>query len=120
MTRIERCLSQMAKLADSVRQVPRKTLGSMRTHSTSATALSSASAVRPFSERRICVVPGTFGRPLSPDGPHLIYRQAIALLERQTGQSFTAQNLSSSPPRQPPSNSAPSTESLEPTLSGWE
>lgn len=34
MTRIERGLSRLARLADSVRKVPRKTLGSMRTHCT--------------------------------------------------------------------------------------
>jgi len=34
MTRIERGLSRLARLTGNVRKVPRKTLGSMRTHCT--------------------------------------------------------------------------------------
>jgi len=34
MTRIEHGLSRLARLEDNVRKVPRKTLGSMRTHCT--------------------------------------------------------------------------------------
>jgi hypothetical protein len=34
MTRIERGLSRLAQLADNVRKVPRRTLGSMRIHCT--------------------------------------------------------------------------------------